>query len=444
MNKRCDDFAKLRRQAEEMARERAAQSPEKIKALSPEETQQMFHELRVHQIELEIQNEELRQAQAELDATRAKYFDLYDQAPVGYVIVNEKGLILETNLAAATFLNVARASLVRQLFTRFILREDQDIYYLYRKRLMETDTPQACEFRMLRTGADPFWVRLEATTAKDADGKSVYRFLISDVTDRKRAEKQILTMNEELEQRVLQRTSELTKANEEMNSFNYSVAHDLRAPLRAIDGFTRMIQEDYTDQLGSEGKRLLDVVRANTKIMDQLIMGLLDLTRVSRTELQTIPINMSQLAYTVWEEVALPEVRKIFEFSVLSLPECSGDLVLIRQVWVNLLSNAIKYSLPKEVRKIEVGGYTVQDGMNIYYVKDAGIGFDPDNAQKLFCIFQRLHKVEDFEGTGIGLATVKRIVQRHGGKVWAEGQVNVGATFYFSLPKGEVRQDETK
>ncbi len=180
--------ADLRRRAEEIARGKAAKSPKDLEVLSSEETRQMLHELRVHQIELTMQNEELRRAQAELDAQRARYFDLYDLAPVGYVTLSEQGLILEVNLTAATLLGVARGALVKQTLTRFILPEDQDIYYRHRKRLFETDAPQVCEMRMIRANAEPFWARLEAIFAQDTDGAPVWRVVLSDITERKQRE----------------------------------------------------------------------------------------------------------------------------------------------------------------------------------------------------------------------------------------------------------------
>ena len=185
---RPGDAAELRRRAEEMDRGRAAQAPDNLEALSPEEIRRTLHELRVHQIELELQNEELRQAQAELDAARARYFDLYDLAPVGYCTVSEQGLILEANLTAAALLGVARSALVQQPLTSFILPEDQDIYYLYRKQLPEAGAPQACELRMVEADGTAFWARLEATVAEAAGGAPVCRVVMSDITERKRTE----------------------------------------------------------------------------------------------------------------------------------------------------------------------------------------------------------------------------------------------------------------
>ena len=187
----------LRRQAEAMARKRAAQSPENLEALSPEETRHTLHELRVHQIELEMQNEELRRAQAELDAARARYFDLYDLAPVGYCTVNEKGIILEANLTAATLLGVPRGELVKQPISRFIVKEDEDIYYLHRKQLFETGEPQAYDLRMVTKDGTSLWARLEATAAQNDDSAMVCRTVLSDITERKRAEEELRRSLEE-------------------------------------------------------------------------------------------------------------------------------------------------------------------------------------------------------------------------------------------------------
>jgi signal transduction histidine kinase len=250
---------------------------------------------------------------------------------------------------------------------------------------------------------------------------------------RKRAEKDLFSLNKQLEQRVIERTEQLEAANKELESFSYSVSHDLRAPLRAVDGFSKFILEDYENKLDSEGKRLLKLIRSNTQKMDHLITDLLALSRVTRCELNFSGIDMTQMAISMFNETAAPDVPDKMSLKVESLPEAYADPVYMRQVWANLIANAIKFSSKEKKPVIKICGRN-ENGFNVYYVNDNGVGFNPEYTHKLFGVFQRLHKSEDFEGTGVGLAIVQRIIHRHSGKVWAEGTEGKGATFYFSLP----------
>jgi light-regulated signal transduction histidine kinase (bacteriophytochrome) len=260
-------------------------------------------------------------------------------------------------------------------------------------------------------------------------------FILSlDITARKEAAEAMRQVNLVLEQRVAERTAQLQAANQELEAFAYSISHDLRAPLRAIDGFSRLLQEDHAAELGEEARRLLGVVRESTAKMSQLITDILALSRVSRGELKHELLDMELQARSVFDEIASPEVRASFELSVDPLPPASVDPALIRQVWVNLLSNAVKYSMPSAARRIHIGARR-EDRRTVYFVRDSGVGFDSDYAHKLFGVFQRLHSAKEFEGTGIGLAIVQRIIRRHGGEVWAEGSPGQGATFSFSLPQ---------
>ena len=262
------------------------------------------------------------------------------------------------------------------------------------------------------------------------DGRNAEIVIANDITSRKQAAAAISRLNEHLEHRSIQ----LEQANKELEAFSYSVSHDLRAPLRAIDGFSRMLLEDYSDKIDVDGRRLLEVVRKNAQNMGHLIDDLLALSRLGRKTVDAAPIDMRELATSVVEELNGSATTRKSDFKIRNIPSASGDRALMRQVFVNLLSNAKKYSSLKDEPVIEVGGNT-QNGNHIYYVKDNGAGFDMKYANKLFGVFQRLHGPEEFEGTGVGLAIVQRIIQRHGGKVWAEGKVNEGATFYFTLPR---------
>lgn len=250
----------------------------------------------------------------------------------------------------------------------------------------------------------------------------------------KKSNKEVLLLNQTLEDRVADRTAKLLTSNQELESFSYSVSHDLRAPLRAIDGFTRILEQDYAQSFDDEGLRLLKIVRDNTTIMDNLIRDLLEFSRVGRFELNLSPINMKEMAQNTFAELATPEILENITFTVSELPEAFAAPDQIHRVWNNLISNAIKFTMPKAKGLIEING-SVENGVATYSIQDNGVGFNPEFKEKLFTLFQKLHQPGEFEGAGVGLAIVKRIILRHGGKIWAEGQLNKGATFSFTLPE---------
>lgn len=249
-------------------------------------------------------------------------------------------------------------------------------------------------------------------------------------------EDQNMALNEfnlNLEQKVRQRTTQLELANRELETFSYSISHDLRAPLRGIIGFAAMLEEDYSTKLDDEAKRITSVIKNNTLKMGRLIDDLLAFSRMGRQDIRKITISTTEMVNEVIQEL-LPEGRDCrIKWLVHEMPGIKGDINAMRQVWINLLSNAIKYSATKEEPKIEIG-YRNTEEETIFYVKDNGVGFDEKYKDKLFKVFQRLHSAEDFEGTGVGLAIVEKIVSKHGGKVWAEAEEDKGACFYFSLP----------
>jgi PAS domain S-box-containing protein len=254
-----------------------------------------------------------------------------------------------------------------------------------------------------------------------------------DITHRMQLEAEIQKLNADLEQKVNQRTSDLTLANEDLESFSYSISHDLRAPLRAIEGFSQALLEDHQKNLDAEGKRLLKSVSRNALRMAQLIDNLLAFSRIGRKNLIQQKVTMNPLVKSVVAELLSVEPKRSVATDIKSLTDAQGDSAMIRQVWTNLLSNALKFTRRQPEPHIEVG-CSEENGQLVYYVRDNGAGFDMQFADKLFGVFQRLHEPEEFEGTGVGLAIVQRIVRKHGGRVWAESRVNQGATFYFSLP----------
>ena len=246
---------------------------------------------------------------------------------------------------------------------------------------------------------------------------------------------EIYRLNSELEQRVRDRTAELEMMFKELEAFTYSISDDMRAPLRAIDGFSRVLVEEYPQKLDAEGMRLIDIIRTNAETMSQLIDGLLAFSRLGRRPLDQSTIPMEDLALKVFQETKAGQPDRVVLLELQALPPAFGDRMMIRQVFAALLDNAFKFTRPRPNAVIEIGVREATGNQNVYYVRDNGVGFDMQYSDKLFGVFQRLHHPNEFEGTGVGLALAQRIVLRHGGRIWAEGKVNEGATFYFSLPK---------
>jgi PAS domain S-box-containing protein len=262
-----------------------------------------------------------------------------------------------------------------------------------------------------------------------------YVAIRADITARKQIEEKLGELNADLEQRVITRTAELETANKELEAFSYSISHDLRAPLRAINGFAGFVLEDFSSQLPEEGRQYLERVREGGKRMGELIDDLLTFSRLSRQPVKRDTVDTVKVVKNVLEELKPQQGVREIELRIAKLPFCEGDPVLLRQVWVNLLSNAIKYTRARKPAIVEIG-YVCLNGENVYFVRDNGTGFDMQYANKLFGVFQRLHSSNEFEGTGVGLAIVQRIIHRHGGRVWAEASVERGATFYFTLQAG--------
>jgi light-regulated signal transduction histidine kinase (bacteriophytochrome) len=281
-----------------------------------------------------------------------------------------------------------------------------------------------------------YWVDTTIVPFLNEHGKPrQYVAIRADITERKRVEEEIQRLNTELELRVRERTTQLEVANKELEAFSYSVSHDLRAPLRGIDGYARILEEDYNAKLDDEGRRVLGVVRSEALRMGALIDNLLTFSRLGRQRVELTVIDMTALARDVFDRLIEKAEGAPVRFDLDELPPAHGDIAMVRQVLVNLLGNAIKFTRRRSAPVIEIGG-TLADGTSAYFVRDNGEGFDEAFKDKLFRVFQRLHSEEEFEGTGVGLALVQRIVHRHGGEVRAEGRPGIGATFHFTLPSG--------
>lgn len=314
----------------------------------------------------------------------------------------------------------------------FILEEDLPMMLQYHRlrRVNPQAAPKHYEIRFQCRNGE---VRDMYITVDLIPGtqKSVLSFM--DITELKRAEREIRELNEKLEKRVMERTAQLEAANKELEAFSYSVSHDLRTPLISIQAFSRLLIQKYAGQLDVKGQSFLNAIQKSTRQMDQLINDLLSLSRLKRQDFTVSKIDIESLVKDIFYELkAINKGRKL-KLILNNPPKCMGDPSMIRQVFMNLLSNAIKFTRKRASALIEVSGSTTENEY-IYYVKDNGVGFDMADAEKLFGVFQRLHSADEYEGTGVGLAIVQRIITRHGGRVWAEGKLDTGATFYFTLP----------
>jgi signal transduction histidine kinase len=310
-------------------------------------------------------------------------------------------------------------------------------YYVYLALVVTgLDKPYSLLFRNLKQSEEELRLsrdNLEERVQERTEQLQVTNLELSrQVNERIRAEQEVRRLNEQLEQRITERTAQLQAANQELEAFSYSVSHDLRAPLRAMEGFSSIIQRKFAAELHPEAIRYLELIQENTHEMTELIENLLLLSRASRQELSKQNLDPLPIARLALREVNGMEPARAVEVSFGEMPRMEGDQALLKQVFLNLISNAIKFSSKREHPRIEIGSFP-ENGRNVYFVRDNGAGFDMAQADRLFTVFQRLHKTEEFEGTGIGLAIVQRIIHRHGGQLWAESEPDQGATFYFYI-----------
>jgi PAS domain S-box-containing protein len=380
--------------------------------------------------------DEIQKQQSSLREKEARMRAILESALDCIITMDHEGRIVEFNPAAEKMFGYKRSQAVGAILADLIipsgLREQHRqgmAHYLATGESTVLDT--RVEVPGLRADGSEFPVEL-AITRIAQEGPPTFTGFIRDMTARKLAEQEIRQLNAELEQRVIERTAQLEASNKELEAFSYSVSHDLRAPLRSIDGFSKALIEEYRDKLDEEGKRYLERVRAATQRMALLIDDLLKLSRISRVELRREPVDLSDMAQQIAAELKQSEPQREVSFDIAEGLKVEGDSVLLRVVLDNLLRNAWKYTSKHPKAKIEFGT-TNGTPDHTYFVRDDGAGFDMAHANLLFTPFQRLHRQNEFEGSGVGLATVHRIVQRHGGRLWAEAAIEKGATFYFIL-----------
>lgn len=343
---------------------------------------------------------------------------LFNHAPCGYHLIDEDGVIINMNDTMLGWLGYEREEIIgKKRFSDFI-HADRDAADRMIATLAKNEEHHT-EMQLTRKDGETFPVVMGTMSPEGFSDPAVRMFSTLDNSRCHEALERIKRLDQELE------------------AFSYSISHDLRAPLRSIDGYSKILQEDYADQLDKEGQRVLNVVMNNARRMGNLIDDLLDFGRLGRKVLQRKPVNMAMIVNTVLQNLRDQKPDREIEVRIGDLLAASADADMMRQLWFNLLGNAFKYSGQEKVARIDVRSYMLGNREICYEIKDNGVGFDMQYAGKLFGIFQRLHKMQDFSGTGVGLAIVKRIVSRHGGRVWAQAAVGEGATFSFTLPVEE-------
>jgi PAS domain S-box-containing protein len=376
-------------------------------------------------------------AQAELARSEEKFSRIFHASPIPITLLAEDGRLLEVNEALCRESGWKREQLLGRTSLEMGFWPAPQDREAWKEKLIREGSVEGQELRLMDASGQPRWVLVSSEILPFADGPAILSFIV-DMTERKRAEEALTQANVGLEERVRNRTAELTAANKELEAFAYSVSHDLRAPLRSLDGFSQILLTDHAQQLEDEGLAHLHRIRRSAQRMDLLIDDLLQLSRVSRQELRLEKVNLAGMAREILDDLTGGDPARQLEIVICKtcceIEDChaQGDPVLLRGLLENLLGNAWKYTAREEVARIEFGcGY--EDGKRRYFVRDNGVGFDMAHAKRLFQPFQRLHHASQFEGTGIGLATAARIVRRHGGEISATAEPGQGATFSFTL-----------
>jgi PAS domain S-box-containing protein len=382
--------------------------------------------------------------QTELLESENQFRTTVDTMMDGITIVNNNKITYVNDRACEIFGYPREEYMNLQNFA-MIAPEERERYFKDLKEIRDSCASfRSLEYWIVQKNGNRRYVNNRQHMQYNEKGEATTIFILtSDITERKIAEENRKKLNEELERRVIERTAQLAQANKDLESFSYSVSHDLRTPLRSIDGFSQALQEDYEEQIDQPGKDYLQRIRNATKRMSLLIDDILDLSRLTRKNIYAVDVDLSKLSNEIVKEFKTTDPDRSITVKIEKNLNVKGDSTLLRTVMENLIGNAWKFTSKKEQAIIEIGS-TFLNNETTYYVKDNGVGFDKTYADKLFAVFQRLHSETEFPGTGIGLAIVHRAISKHNGKVWAESEVNQGATFYFTLNTNSLDTEEKK
>jgi PAS domain S-box-containing protein len=424
----------LRRRAEQRLR---GQTAAEARPKTAQETLRLLHELQVHQVELEMQNEELVAARAEVEASLARYTDLYDFAPVGYFTLGPEGTIRQVNITGAGLLEIERSKLLRRALGGFVAPQASGQWDQHLQSVLQSATKETCELMCQRADGSTFFARLEsirldrpAPAAGDGHPSAVIRVAMSDISDRKRAEEALHHL-----------TAELERSNAELQHFAHIASHDLQEPLRIVIMFLKLLADRYKPQLDDKAREYIDYSVQGANQMSELIRDLLEYSRAGRMTQPLRPIDTALAVQRALANLRVAIQEGAAAVTYDALPTVRGDASQLMQLFQNLIGNALKFRSPQRPCRIHVGARKQGDQWQ-FSVKDNGIGIPQAAFDRIFVIFQRLHGREKYPGTGIGLGICKRVVERHGGKIWMESKVGEGSTFFFTLPKDRIERPD--